>query len=282
MVFAQMLCNIRMRNITNFILVLFTLIVFDASGQSDSAIFKSVIEASYSLRTSSMMSRDSAFVSNVSRHDFYNEEGKLIEYHTYESTGVIWEIAKINRSDNGLNNLTLVTNENGDLKRSWESKFNSDMKLVESKQFDPSGVMVQIQKNQYDEVGNMVLMTIEDLKREWTHKTTYKYDDNGNAIEMFKYNPARKTTDKRTYKFDEEGNEIEQELIRENGDYTKFVSEYDQMGNLLEMYWYDKAGTLTDQTSFTYEYDNHANWTTKTRGSNGKVTSVWEREIEYW
>lgn len=71
------------------------------------------------------------------------------------------------------------------------------------------------------------------------------------------------------------------ELVRSNGDYTKFISEYDNFNNLIIQNWYDKEGKLKHQTSFEYIYDNKGNWITKKRFSNGKLGFIWERQIEY-
>jgi hypothetical protein len=128
----------------------------------------------------------------------------------------------------------------------------------------------------------MILRKMENLGSDKIGTTSFIYDSEGNVVESISYNPYRDRTVKRTYQYDKFGNEILQEIFKGPGQYTKLVSENDEHGNLVEQYWYDQEGEQKSQTSFSYVYDKHGNWTTKIRSTNQVVSYVWEREITYW
>jgi hypothetical protein len=246
------------------------------------AVIKSIVQSEQSTRNSERISRDVALADNVDLIERYNKAVKLESYTRYNPDGSIYESTAIIWTEDSLSQTLTTVNAEGELIRIWKTVWESPGKLIGATNTNADGIVTTIQTNSYDDSGNMIQRKMESPENEKISITDFIYDSEGHVIEETEYNPYRDQTDKRTYQYDDKGRESVQELFNGNGDYTKFVSEYDQMDNILEMYWYDKAGVQTDKTSFTYEYDSNGNWTTKTRGSNGKVTYISERKIEYW
>ncbi|PHR92747.1 MAG: hypothetical protein COA80_14070, partial [Leeuwenhoekiella sp.] len=112
-------------------------------------------------------------------------------------------------------------------------------------------------------------------------KYVYKYNIDNKKIEQFRYKPDGSLKDRRTYSYDKGGNQHIEIMFKPDGSYTKFVSEYDEMGNLTIQNWYNEQDEKTHQTSFEYVYDDNGNWISKRRGTNGELSMVWERQIEY-
>ena len=111
--------------------------------------------------------------------------------------------------------------------------------------------------NQYDEDGNEIEQSYynENGELEWKEKS--KYDEEGNKTEESSYNEDEKIRFKRKYQYDEDGNEIEQS-------------------------YYYADGELGGKEKYQYQYDKLKNWIVNTTYVDDKISSITEREIEYY
>tara|TARA_R100001369_G_C3287513_1_gene163272 strand:- start:91 stop:471 length:381 start_codon:yes stop_codon:yes gene_type:complete len=125
-------------------------------------------------------------------------------------------------------------------------------------------------------------MVLKNSESDNGWKYVYKYNSDNNKIEQFRYKPDGSLRHRRTYNYNENGNEFEQFQNKPDGTIIKFVSEYDEMDNLIIQNWFNDHGKQTHQTSFKYVYDSNGNWITKKRSSKGVLSMVWERQIEYY
>ncbi len=167
------------------------------------------------------------------------------------------------------------------MKKYYITTIDKNGNVTEFKNYNSENELVYLQKNEYDINGNVISRTTKSTKSEKVYKTELIYNSKNEVVKKIKYNTDGTIKDTRTYKYDENGNEIESELIRSNGNYTKFISEYDNFNNLIAHNWYDKDGNQDHQTTFEYTYDAQENWITKKRFSNGELGFIWERKIEY-
>lgn len=250
--------------------------------QSNAAVFKSMQIAEYSAQREPDVSREVALAEKVREVKMFDASGNLSEHTRYQTKDLIYESINITWSKDSLLQTTITKDGEGAVKRVWESKWKKKGHILGATSKDAKGKVTLVQTNEYDTQGNMILRKMENVGSDKIGTTSFVYDANGNVVEETEYNPYRNKSVKRTFKYDELGNEVLQELFKEGGKYTKFVSENDAHGNLVEQCWYDKAGNLKSRTTFTYVYDQHGNWTTKKRATNGEVSYVWEREMVYW
>ncbi len=243
---------------------------------------KKTIQASYSAKRTAVMPRDSAFTNqHLERYDVYGNDERIIEYGQYDGEGNIYEITKIEKNQSGKPLKGIIFDSKGNLKKYYTTVIDVNGNVTEFNNYNSKDELIYIQRNEYDINGNVILRIGRSPNSDKVYKTKLVYNSNNEVIKKIKYNPDGTIKDTRTYKYDNNGNEIESELLRSNGNYTKFISEYDKQNNLTVQNWYDKKGKQKHQTSFKYTYDKQGNWITKKRFSNGELGFVWERKIEY-
>ncbi|PQJ17063.1 hypothetical protein [Nonlabens tegetincola] len=264
------------------LLLVYSSSIIHAQNEEKSLQIKKTIQASYSTKRTAEMPRDSAFTNDfLERYDIYGDDEKIIEYGQYDGKGTIYEISKIQKNENGKPVKGLTFDSKGNLKKYYTTMIDSTGNVTEFNSYNSKDELVYIQLNEYDADGNVTKRISKNPNSDKVYKTELIYNSDNEVIKQINYNSDGTVKDTRTYKYDHNGNEIESELERANGDYTKFVSEYDNMNNLLVQNWYDREGIKKHQTSFIYVYDNQGNWITKKRFSNGELSYVWERKIEY-
>ena len=244
--------------------------------------FKTITQASYSSKRNGELARKEALKQNIERKEIYDKQGVLVEYCRYEVDGTIYQKTELTKNKDGKLIKSITFDKEGDLKSYTTTEFDFNGNIIVFKTYDSNDELTSIQKNEYDSKGNQVLMTNTRIKSNKTFKTTSEYNSKNQLIKETDFRHDGTIKDVRTFVYDEKGNEIESELRRSNGDYTKFISEYDELGNLTVLNWYDEDGKQKYQNSFTYVYDKNNNWITKKRFSNGELGYVWEREIEYY
>ena len=243
---------------------------------------KKIIQASYSAKRTAEMPRDSALTDDhLERYDIYNDNEEVIEYGKYDGEGNIYEVTKIQKDQDGNPLKGIIYDSKGNSKKYYTTEIDKNGNVSEFKNYNLENELVYLQKNEYDANGNVTSRTSGNPKLDKIFKTELEYNSDNKVIKKIKYNSDGTVKDTRTYKYDVNGNEIESELFKSNGDYTKFISEYDNLNNLTIQNWYDKEGKQKHQTSFEYTYDIQGNWITKKRFSNGELGFVWERKIEY-
>jgi hypothetical protein len=265
-------------------LLIFELIFSCSAGKDikiqETPTFKTIYEASYSVKKSREISRRNALKKKVDRIEMYDDKGNLVEYWNYETNGSIYEKTKLEKDSNGKLLKSETYDNTGRLKRYVQAELDSNENIKIYKTFDEEKELVSVQEYQYDNNGSFILISSTTVKTK-TFKSVGKYNAKNQLTEMIAYNPDGTIRETRTFKYDGNGNEIESELTRPNGDYTKFVSTYDDQNNILTNFWYDKDGNEKYRNSWNYIYDKNNNWITKKRYNNGELDYVWERKIEY-
>lgn len=224
--------------------------------------------------------RDSVLTVRFDIYKIYNKYGKIMKTEKFEKDGKMWEQRIIIRDENGKFQKGLKNNSKNELKEYWTIKTDKKGNVIQSKTHNNNDELTNIQESKYDTKGNNISFVNKSLKYNNIFKTIYEYNSKNELVKRIKYK-NNTLKDERTYKYDNKGNEIEQYLYRD-GSITKYISEYDKMNNILESYWFNENGEQTHQTSFIYVYDKYGNWLTKKRSSNGVLSLIWERKIEYY
>jgi len=242
---------------------------------------KMVQEVLYKSENGELKSRDNLFESNLNSYTIYDKNEKPIEIGQYEIDGSIYEKTFYERNEVG--DALKATNKNSsdELKSHWTYEYDSNNNAIKVKTYNSENKLVKIQFNNYDKNGNNIEMLLANPKSNKGWKYIYKYNFEGEKTEQLKYKPDGGLKDRRTYSYNKNGNEVLQFKYKPGGNYIKFVSEYDKMNNLTIQNWFNEKDEQTHQTSFEYIYDQNENWITKKRSSNGVLSMVWERQIEY-
>ncbi|WP_055437542.1 hypothetical protein [Lacinutrix algicola] len=256
--------------------------IIRAQSAEESPKIKKTIQASYSAKRTAEMPRDSVFTNDhLERYDVYDDNEKIIEYGQYDGEGNIYEITKIKKDESGNPIKGTIFDSKGNLKKYYATTIDNNGNVTEFKNYNTDNELVYLQKNEYDTNGNVTSRIGGNPKSNKVFKTELEYNSKNEMIKKIKYNSDGTVKDTRNYKYDANGNEVESELFKSNGDYTKFISTYDERNNILTQYWYDKDGTQKHWNNWEYNYDKQGNWITKKRYSKGELGFVWERKIEY-
>ncbi|WP_188362524.1 hypothetical protein [Flavobacterium orientale] len=243
---------------------------------------KMVKEVIYKPENGELKSRENLFKSDLNSYTVYDKNEKPIEFGQYETDGSLYEKTIYERNEEGEAQKALKKNSSDETKSYWTYVYDSNNNMIEVNTYDSENNLTNIQSNKYDENGNNIEMLTKSPESENGWRNVYKYDLDNKIIEQFKYKPDGSLKDRRTYSYDKDGNENTQFMFKPDGSFTKFVSEYDEMNNLLIQNWFNEQDDQTHQTSFEYVYDENGNWITKKRSSNGELGMVWERQIEYY
>jgi len=242
---------------------------------------KMVKEVLYKVENGELKSRDDLFESKLNSYTIYDKNEKPIEFGQYETDGSLYEKTIYERNEKGDAQKAIKKNASGKIKSYWTYLYDSNQNMIEVKTYNVENNVTNIQSNKYDENGNNIEMLLKRSESENGWKYIYKYNLDNKKNEQFRYKPDGSLKDRRTYSYDKDGNENIQFKFNPDGSFMKFVSEYDKMNNLTIQNWFDEQDEQTHQTSFEYVYDENGNWITKKRSSNGELSMVWERLIEY-
>jgi len=266
------------------ILILFsgTNLIAQSTKDSLKPKMRMVKEVLYKVENGELKSRDNLFESNLNSYTIYDKNEKPIEFGQYETDGSLYEKTSYERNEKGDAKKALKKNSSNEIKSYWTYNYDSQNNMIEVKTYDAENNLTNIQSNKYEENGNNVEMLLKSPESENGWEYVYKYNSDNKKIEQFRYKPDGSLKDRRTYNYDKNGNEYEQFQHKPDGTIVKFVSEYDEMNNLVVQKWYNEQGEQTHQTSFEYIYDDNGNWITKKRSSKGILSMIWEREIEYY
>lgn len=259
---------------------------------------KSIYLASYEVRRNGEMTRENAFEQELDKAEFYNENGFLIEYWLYNINGTIYEKTKLENDDKGRLLKTNTYDNSGVLKSYLETEFDNNGNIIFKRIYNSENEITFIQKNEYDSRGNNIRSSFtafdfnETKENQFikriesdsikTYKTLRKYNSKNQLIEKTEFEPDGKIDRVETFKYDEKGNEVESELKMFNGNYFKYVSNYNERNNISTQKTIGKNGSIEQQYNWEYLYDERNNWITKKSFSNGQLVSIWERKIEYY
>ncbi len=253
-----------------------------ASPKEEAPQIKSYIQATYSLRTSEEMSREKALKEQVSLKVLFNKQGKAIEEFRFENDGSIFEHL-INKWDS-LGNFkgSYTYNADKEMVSNVATVYDEQGNLIAKHSLNEQKEPKYIERYTYDSVGNQLSYQREVISIQKTFTTRYTYNEKSQVIRQTQVHEDGSIKDVRTYKYDSLGNEYFQDYLREDGNYTRFMSYYDSQNRLVDQPWYDRDSVEIHRTSFEYIDDEYGNWISRKRYSNGELNFVWERKITYY
>ena len=207
-------------------------------------------------------------------------------------------------------------NEDGRVRQriGWESQYDAQGRVIERRYLDDQGrltntgrytypenqhtvILTQINPcgsinhtatRLYDEAGNLVGEALQFPAHASFYQTMI-YDKKGNLIERRSYKGNDELTERSTWKYDDCGNELEWILFmpdRPTVQMTKRSLTCDERGNIVHAVNLGRTGSVTNEESLTYVFDDHGNWTRKTTVYSlaGKTLGIeiMDRTITYY
>ena len=121
----------------------------------------------------------------------------------------------------------------------------------------------------------------EPQKGDLRTKDISKYNEDGNRTEETSYNADGELARKYKDQYDEDGNRTEKTFYNADGE-IMFKFQYDEDGNKTESTYYNSDGEINMKWKYQYEYDKLKNWIVRLEYTDGKLTEIIEREIEYY
>lgn len=226
--------------------------------------------------------RDSVFSVKYDTYQIFSKKGKLIENSRFENNGDLYQKIVNTINEKGVLINGKKYNSEDEIIETWKYLYDDNENMIEVTYYDNNTVFTGKQVNKYDENNNLTEYNYQNSKGKVINRDTYKYFENGKIKEQHRYKPDGTLRDRRTYEYDDNGNEIIDKAYKSDGSIMIYKSEYDKMNNIIENYWINEKGEQTHQTSFEYVYDENGKWITKGRSSNGVLSMIWERQIEYY
>lgn len=134
-------------------------------------------------------------------------------------------------------------------------KYNTEGWIIQTTDMNKSGKIFKDIHFTYDSLGNKI-SEVTFLMGKFDAKYVFEYDSIGNKHTITKFN--------------------------ENGILYTEKMKYDEFKNLIETNNFYPKSKVSNTTKYNFKYDYLGNWTTETLYTNGKVSFITERKIEYY
>lgn len=198
----------------------------------------------------------------------YDKNNKLIEEIRYDSKGN--ETNKTNY-EYGINEELIkvkFSDPSGAIRGQTMNKYDENSKLIEKISYG------QKYTYEYDINGNLIQENYISAKQ----KYNYKYNSNNKVLEVTKYNSSDIVLFNEKYSYDRKKRLTKKINTFPNGD--KYELNYIYDGNNLV----EESTTFTwrDPSKYIYEYDKIGNWIKKYKYENNVCLYLWERKITYF
>ncbi len=194
---------------------------------------------------------------------------------------------------------TFKYDENGNRLELINYKPDGSVNSIVRSAYDPSGKVVSEETIladgtidtksvvKTDENGNRVEQN--DIKQKskgnnnFNRKYLYRYDARAQMLEWLAYQGNGNFFFKYNFTYDANGNRTEWlQLTQTNALIGKVEYKYDDKNNIIGENKYKGDGTLTESSTFTYEFDKKGNWVRQKKIQNGAVVEVRERVYKYY
>jgi hypothetical protein len=209
----------------------------------------------------------------------YDSSGKIIDSVIYNYTGPVEMHGKITDS--------FVFKYEEKESMFIRSHYSSNISLWMT---DGAKTLTQICIITFDDKGNNIEEKYFNGNRIMLQKIIQDYNEPGRMIKKRRYIEANEILDVMyTFNYDDSGNLIEVFMFDRNGTLlSKNEYEFDNKKNIVEEYKFQDKRILDDRknlevrSTFKYEFDKYGNWIKKTTYIEGMPYIFEERSIEYY
>ena len=190
--------------------------------------------------------------------------------------------------DKNGNRLELVNYKpDGSVNSIVRSGYDSSGKVVSEETILGDGTVDTKSVIKTDENGNRVEQN--DIKQKTkgnilsNRKYLYRYDAQAHMVEWLAYQGNGNFFFKYNFTYDANGDRTEWlQLSQNNTLMGKVEYKYDDKHNIIAENKYKGDGTLSESSTFTYEFDRKGNWVRQKKIQNGVVIEVRERVYKYF
>lgn len=171
----------------------------------------------------------------------------------------------------------------GELVKSYTYTYDQNNKRTKETQLDTNGKLLMTISYLYDSVGHLLEDSSVDAEGNPDKAIRFTYDTKGNVSEDNSYGSDGKLQKKYSYQYDDMGRKVENSRFDSYGNPEgKTVYAYDEQNNVIKKSSYGSDNALKKILVYSYIYDSHHNWISKTTRVEGKVVNILEREIIYY
>jgi len=247
----------------------------------DNAVMSSMTSSTYSPQRSGEQFREIALTQFIGNRSFYNEDGFLIEFQQFNGKDELDERTSYTVDEDGKVTYSITISGEGVIRSYNNPEYDADDNLIVIKTFDNTDKLIREQNNEFDDEGNITSKSITNVLANVTRLTEYEYNDDEELTREIVYDRNGVIKQIRNFIYDDEGREIDSDLQLANGEFTRFITTYDDNDNMLVQQWYDIDANLIQEDTYEYIYDMNNNWTTTKRYTEGEMREVDERQISY-
>ena len=133
--------------------------------------FKSIIEASYSLKHSPEINRKTALKEKISRIAYYDNQGNVTEYKQFENGDTLYERTILIFNKEGKIIKGKILNANNELKKYWIKTMTKNERLEKLETYSSDKKLIQIQSSSFDNFGNTTELILKNANYDYTNKT---------------------------------------------------------------------------------------------------------------
>ena len=224
---------------------------------------------------------DSTYLFGTEKRVF-NRKGKLIEWNSFNSllSSEVFRKYKLNK--NGEWESSEIINSNGKI-LNMIYEYNSNNNLISIKTYENT-MLIKAQKIVFDDVGNIKETILNEIDKNLEFRIFSVFNDKGKLLERTIHDKNNHIKERRSFHYDNNGKEIENIVNYGDNNEVKIILEYDKINNnnISVRKHYNKTGKLIKKIEFEYTYDDFNNWVIKKKKTDGVITSILEREIEYY
>lgn len=213
---------------------------------------------------------------NITRQEWYKPDGTLkFKYlwgHEYDEQGREVKL--------------FYYNARGGLTNTGVSVFDENGRVTQTTQINPDGSINHIRAYFYDERGNMIREAHRNANGSARNTINRSYNDRGEVTEEIFLGANGELHHRNVLARDDHGRQTGWGLFKSDGTSKQVFRSshvYDEHGNIKESTSYLNDASVVAHETFTYELDQHGNWTKRTtrREVFKEGRSQTESEITY-
>jgi len=251
------------------------------SHAQNTAVMSSMTASTYSPQRSGEQNREIALTQFIGNRSYYNEDGYLIEFQQFNGKNEMFERTSYTVDEDGKVTYSVTVSNQGIIKTYTNPEYDNEDNLIVNKIYDNTNKLIREENYEYNGDGNLISKTITNVPANVSRLTEYEYNNEDELTREIVYDRNGDMKQIRNFVYDDEGREIDSDLQLANGEFTRFITTYDDNDNMLVQQWYDIDANLLQEDTYEYVYDINNNWTTSKRYTAGEMREVDERQIAY-
>lgn len=190
----------------------------------------------------------------------YDEEGKFLNYSSYNEAGIVVHQYIASYNSKGLMTQQVEYQENEALGNTFFYQYNELGQLTHFRQVDAAGKIWIDQKKTYDKKGNNTLSYDKSMgSADYTLSRKILYQKNGRSKKVESYLPNNKLLGTSFYQYDKHGNLLAYYTLEEGQKKLNYRQIYNRSHQKIEVISTPQETTKAPAHRTTYGYDQAGN-----------------------